>query len=722
MFEQLAFAYPWLLYGAGAAALPFLLHLLLRPRPQRLRFPALALLRPALLSGKRSSRIRNFWLLLVRAALLAGVAALLAGPTCRAPAADASGSAPIACVLLLDDSLSTRYPLDVEHRIDEALARRAAELVSAARDWPASSVAAVLRLSHQESAEWSDSWDALLTRMRSAGPPPPHARTLGDGVRRAGLMLRSTDQPARRLVIFTDGAAHAWRDVNAADLAHISGLVVEVIAPVRLARSNLSLAVPVLPRHAYPPDAEVPLHLTLAAQGAAAECRVTVLGENGELARAEPPSIAAGSTHSMDLPLPAQPAGLHSLTVVLEPNDWLSFDQARACALRIGERPFVWLVSDAAGESHDLVPLLLANLLAPTGLPAAQQLVRLKRVAPADVPTADESVPDVARPALVVWLPTEVTAASEWPRLLALARQGTTLLIVPRSPDAITAEAQWWRMLCETPPPVEDLESPQHIRFTPRARLTPPRPADDEFARCAVRRRWHCEPADAVQVVAQYDDGLPAVLARPIDAGELLLLTTSPSPEWSEHGLRAAGLITWLHALVDDAAGQADQVAHFVVGEPSRRRFQGLPENGPVRLTHHSGRGSSAVWMAMRGGEPEHPWPTGEPGVYLLRPAGGASDVAVYDVNWPEAESDLTLISTEELRAATGLPVRLTDLAASEPSGSGSWLAALRSTDDLRGALAFTLVILLLLETALSRRRPKPAEKRPRAIQETETT
>ena len=64
--EMLTFAFPALLGGALVAGLPWLIHLILRPRPQRVRFPAVTLLRPVLIAGRRASKLRNLWLLAIR--------------------------------------------------------------------------------------------------------------------------------------------------------------------------------------------------------------------------------------------------------------------------------------------------------------------------------------------------------------------------------------------------------------------------------------------------------------------------------------------------------------------------------------------------------------------------------------------------------------------------------------------------------------------------------
>ena len=55
---------PALLAGLGLAAIPILLHLLMRAKPKRLIFPALRLILQRRKQNTRRMQLRHFWLLL----------------------------------------------------------------------------------------------------------------------------------------------------------------------------------------------------------------------------------------------------------------------------------------------------------------------------------------------------------------------------------------------------------------------------------------------------------------------------------------------------------------------------------------------------------------------------------------------------------------------------------------------------------------------------------
>ncbi len=77
---------PAIIYGLGLAAVPVLLHMLLRARPKPHLFPALRLLEQRRRHNRRRLRLRHIWLLLLRIALIALLVLAVSRP--KLPAAD----------------------------------------------------------------------------------------------------------------------------------------------------------------------------------------------------------------------------------------------------------------------------------------------------------------------------------------------------------------------------------------------------------------------------------------------------------------------------------------------------------------------------------------------------------------------------------------------------------------------------------------------------------
>ncbi|HAA62906.1 MAG TPA: hypothetical protein DCE39_18425, partial [Planctomycetaceae bacterium] len=77
---------PAIIYGLGLAAVPVVLHMLLRARPKPHLFPALRLLQARRRHNRRRLRLRHIWLLLLRILLIALLVLAVARP--KLPAAD----------------------------------------------------------------------------------------------------------------------------------------------------------------------------------------------------------------------------------------------------------------------------------------------------------------------------------------------------------------------------------------------------------------------------------------------------------------------------------------------------------------------------------------------------------------------------------------------------------------------------------------------------------
>src|SRR4029078_10666793 len=111
--------------GAALAALPVILHLFMRQTPKHVVFPALRLIRQAQEKSRKRLRIKNWLLLLARAALIALMALALARPSLVTQATWGGEKVPAALGLVFDTSRSMGYK-DLgrdKTRLDEAKER-----------------------------------------------------------------------------------------------------------------------------------------------------------------------------------------------------------------------------------------------------------------------------------------------------------------------------------------------------------------------------------------------------------------------------------------------------------------------------------------------------------------------------------------------------------------------------------------------------------------------
>ena len=708
MIDQIIFSQPALLIGIGAAGVPILIHLLLRPRPKRTSFPAISLLRQVVVFGQRARRMHNLMLMILRALLLGLVALLLANPTCTSAPSEFVGTEPLACVIILDDSASMDYLVDNDVMLD--LSRTAAiDFVERSVAWPEHSALTILhaKLNDMPLPLTTDR-TAVIEALRDPASTYKHTHPLGDALQAAADILRSADPRAKRIAIFTDGAAHAWRDVTPATLAGLDDMALRVVRPLDQQRSNLAILAAAGPRRLHPATAPVPIQATLSAEGLDGQCWLLVRKNDQVLKRLGPLDIPADTIREVMLELPAMPSGTHTLTLEIEPSDHMNFDQIRYLAFQTAPPPRVWLIGPAHQSAEDdLSMLILHNLLAPQVLTHDQQLVELHTFDSAHPPSQLEvDMPSESLPALIIILSNTGFTPPTVSALLRLIERGTTVLLVPGSSDRAVDWPGLRPQLSSAPPVVEPLTALNLIRWEPSSDY---HNAEDlaELTRCAVRRRLVLDhPRDDVLIHARYTDGQPAVVSKRRGAGQLWLLTTSPDPGWSDLGIRAAGLITWLHLLVEQSLGLPAAVAAFTHDQQSRRGFAGLPSAGLIRVTSDSDAEYKPAWRRLSAGRPEQPWPTDYAGIFELHAPGTDQQTTAYVVNWPPEESCLDPINLTALQQLLGTEhVRLETPDLERHARQSKLFKGLFSGDNPCKALAGLLLALFLFELVLPRQR-----------------
>lgn len=715
MLAFLQFAAPALLLGSLAATLPFVIHLLLRPRPRRVRFPAVAFLHSVLASGQRAHRLRNLRLLLLRALLVACVALLLAGPTCAPPSVTPQAPGPVACVLVVDDSWSMYYQLDDQTTLLDRARAGALALTRAADDWPPPSAFAVVWADPTRPVtELTTDHAAVRTRLREARSPIPHTAPLDHALRQAAHLLQAARQPTRWLVVFTDGAAHAWRSVAPGLLTGVENLTVSVrsVAPER--HTNLAITVVSAPAGLHPESSPVPIGVTLSAAGLDATCSLTVRDGERVLERVGPLAVPADSARDLSLVLPPRPRGVHALTLELTPDDRLRLDQRRYAVFQTAERPAAWLVTPTdAGPDTDLTALLLRNLLAPETLEPQRQPVTFRHLLPAQLAQVPAGVAESGEPRpadrnadlIIVTGGVQLNEAARR-RLRRCAERGAIVLLLPGSRVDATGWPGLRPLLARSVLRVETLDAVTSFSWEIESAFAGLSAELDELTRTAIRRRVVLAGfEDGVAVEARYADGVPAMVSLRRGRGRLLLLTTSPDPQWSDLGTRAAGLLTWLHQLLREALGPPDAVATFTAGQVSRHSFAGLPGRGIAWVSSLSHGAGKPIAVPLSNAEPTTGWPTAQPGIYAVRTGGRAAREMLYAVNWPAEVSDLTAIEADRLGVLLGVKdVVLEGVEATMHEVESALFSRLIGLRDPARALPFVLLVLLLGELLLAGR------------------
>lgn len=648
---MLTWTQPALLWASAAVAVPILIHLLMRPRPRRVRFPALALMHHVLTSGQRAHQVRNWLLLLLRSALLLLVAVLLAGPV-HSSATDANrADGPVARAIIIDNSASMLYRpsfsepttcLSTAHAI-------AARQVRALHQLPPGSLATVMTTSHPDNPpRLTDSPDVLRAALDAARNQTPTSTSVGPALQAAAALLRDGDLPNQQIHLITDLTRGAWRNVGALVDTPSAALTLRLIDTGTDNRTNLGIVSARGPKGIHPVGHEIPIDVTLRAVGVAASGWLSAHDGARLLTRVGPIDIAPDETRDVTLILPPRPRGPHIITLTLEPIDAFAADQRHFIAIQTGDPPAAWLVTPADFDT-DLTALILHNLLAPDTLPAAEQRVALSTLDADEANARLTAAERTQRPALTVVLSGTTLAPAARDALLRDVRQGTTVLLVPQDSHSAPTWPGLDALLCDAIDGIEMVSPSASLRWPSSVERATP---EAELSRCAITCRVRVAGVrDAVTTLALYSDGPPALLQRTLGRGRLLLLTTSPAPAWSELGIRAGGTLAWLHELVDTSADAPGTVATLHVDQASRQAFHTLPPNGLVTI-ERVGDPSDRHWRRLSAGTPAHAWPASRPGHYRIH-AADSDDDAYYAVNWPADELDLTRATVGEIRQQT---------------------------------------------------------------------
>jgi len=188
----------FLLLGIGAAV-PLLIHLLRRRMGTRVEFPAVRYVLRAEQENRRTLRLRNLLLMLVRVAMVVLLSIAAAGPIGRLIGV---GHAPAAIAIVIDNTLSSGVVVGGRSVLDRFKSAAAAIVASSG---PADHVWLITADGAVASGTAATIRDAIM-RLQPTGA----AAELFAAVRRASGLARSAGQDARVVIVLTDGQRSSW--------------------------------------------------------------------------------------------------------------------------------------------------------------------------------------------------------------------------------------------------------------------------------------------------------------------------------------------------------------------------------------------------------------------------------------------------------------------------------------------------------------------------------
>ena len=243
----MSFLSPWLLLLGLAAAIPLLLHLLRRRVGNRMDFPAVRYLLRAEQENRRTMRLRNLLLMLLRVAIVIMLSIAAARPIGRMIGA---GHAPAAMAIVIDNSMSSGVVVDGRSMLDR-FKSAAIDLVGTID--PADNVWLVTADGAVAGGSASSVRDAIAALSPSAADTDLPAAS-----RRAMGLASAASQSARSVVVFTDGQRVSWPPTKLED----DRVNAVIFAPRAAMPDNHSITFAEARPHRWSPRGEVALRVS----------------------------------------------------------------------------------------------------------------------------------------------------------------------------------------------------------------------------------------------------------------------------------------------------------------------------------------------------------------------------------------------------------------------------------------------------------------------------
>ncbi len=716
----MSFIAPYLLWLVGGAAVPVVIHLASRSKPEVILLPTVRFLEKVQSASKAKLRLKQILLMAMRMALLALFAIILARPCVRLFGLSShAGGMRGAAVVVLDCSYSMAHVEGDEQRFGRAR-RVAGELLDMFDD---ESKLAVLLASDAPRASRSKptiQHEAVREDLASA-QLLWRGTDLAAAVGHAERMLRDESGLDRAIFVVTDMTRAAWEEAAPHPSRQADDIPIYVFDAAGAEAGNGAVV-------------GVDMAGFRMVEGGRTEVRATVQGKRGvresllELivdgSKVDQVVVegTAGRQVEARMILTARGAGLHRGEVRLVDVDGLPEDNVRRFMFAVGGTLSVLLVDggDTPGRRGSMY--FAGQALAPRRM-LGDMAVKVSRTTPAGLDTVPLGTYDC-----VALGETAGLSAGSWKALSDYVAAGGGLLVAlgPGTRlDDIKARsfnefAEEFGLLPCTPLDVVVGDKPVSLRTSgyghPVLRSfrggMNGRLSDAGFTGY-VRVRH--EPADkSARVLLSFTGGSPALVEKRYGAGTVMLFASSLDLGWGSLP-KELSFVPLLHQIVRYLSPSAVETVPYEVGDSAQVATPGGLAGGGYEMLAPSARWRRHESAPGGGGALLRLEPFDRSGFWALRykASGDAADREMtWAVNLDPAESDLSRIEPDELADIYGERLKVYD-------SPGALAAAVESggEEEMTRWLWPALLLLLLVEGLVANRiyRPSNDDARPAA-------
>jgi hypothetical protein len=694
----LSFLAPLFAVGLAAIAIPILIHLTYRQKATIVPFPSLMFVQKVPFKSMRRQKIRHWLLFLLRCAALALLVLAFSRPFFdQASIAGTLSAASREVVILIDNSHSMSY------------GDRWATAQQAARDTindlgPSDRASLVFFSDAAQLAVRSTPEPSVLSTTLAAISPTQRSTRYAPAIGIAQQLLAESALPAKEVVLITDYQRAGWDPEQTVQLPEDTILTGIDVAEDNA--SNLSIGSVILQREVADGGEQLVVSARLVNQGDEPAEDIDVSLEIGGEA-VDTRSVTLEPNSASTIQFRPQPVGGDAVRgAVLAGTDRLPGDNIFYFIINPGETINVLLVEN--NRANDTDSLFLEGALSVGTRPA----FRLRQPAGGPLQASDLSGIDAV---ILNDAPFPVGAAGSALRdfveagggvLIALGelvgaggwQSGDATALAPRfSVDIVDRNAEFGGALASY-----DRNHPVFEIFSA--------PRSGDFTAPAFYRYWRLEPGPDDLVIAGFDDGNPALVARSVELGRVLVWPTTLDRFWNDLPIHGEVFVPFIQRATQYVAGYREAEAWQTVGGSLRlaalEEVQ-FPEGTAVELTAPDGEttGLSATGLALGPADPAEVSdriPLDAPGFYALAWSDDSGDRALaVAANLDRTESDLSKLDPEELAAAlsyrggaAGALELASQVTAEDREASQSWW----------WYLLLVVFVVLAAETALSNR------------------
>jgi hypothetical protein len=687
-----------MLGGLVAAGIPVLIHLLLKTKQRKMRFSTLRFFDFLDQESVRSRKLRHWLLLLLRLILLVLLVLVFARPFLGDRAGAAAGHRTPQVVFLLDRSLSmeARDPEGVRWERARAAIRKS--LSSLPRE------ARVALIACGGTAEFLAEPGPAAEALKAleAAKQTPSAGELGDGFQLAARLFASDGaRYSNTLCVVSDLQRASSRKVGNFPLP--PEVAVEVVNVGDALAPNVAVTEMQLATASGQTSAVMVANFSDEDAGPF-QARLLV---DGKEAQAREIQVRGAAVTNVDFSLPRLTPGWHGAEVRVESKDALAADNVRFQAIYAPPPLPVLVVEPRRGvkvyqeESFFVVSALdpWFGLTNATGAGFA-----VEKAGPDDL-ARKLAVTGGKYPYELVVVP----GLKQWPAGAAAALQayvqagGGLLLFLG---DGVSANHYQTELGPLLPTRLGAMETAKDMdwrlwEFERRSPVFAPfrLPNSGNLAVARFTQRSALELQEGDQVLARFQDGVPAMVARTVGRGRVVLMNSSADAAWNDWPKHKT-FVPWLHCAARFLAGRAAETeaarpAPLFCGMDTSLALGPEYKLGALRLVRPDG--TEARVVADDQGA-VHDLDLAMPGVYSLRQVQGA-EVRRLAVNVPSSESDLAAFTAAEFQS------RIAHADTASPAMAASLiLGGDAGHREFWRLLLLSVLLLMLVETILSNR------------------